>query len=490
MNKVAIKNILFVDIPTYHVALPDLHRDLLDKRLRYQNAVLENRLGREFYRPALTYSRGLLTLAACLEREDYSIQYLVYSDPHDRDQIYSLGKEADVICINAMTPTYNIARNIVANVKKVNPKCISIVGGPHISAVQENALIEGGEFDYALIGECEDRLHLLIKKLNNPSDIPGVIYRDNHHVIKNHSNPELVKVNDVPLPAYHLLKRPLSSYAHNIKTFRGCPYKCSFCAERLSWASAQQSSHTIEQVINELKIIKQNIKTNTIIHFSDAVFNINSSRTKELLSHIKFEFPDLLFSCDTRVDLIKEDHILEFHSANIIYIRMGFESLHDNILNNSEKASSHNMQLKASQIIRAVSKNIGIHAYLLTGLPGSTRETIAEDGIWIRNLVKSEIVDVVGNKILVPYPGTPFHESPHVYGINILSKNWSAYDRRSYPVFEYNDLSSNEIYFGYLQQEAILANAYKEILGDGSKNLLNGDVDFDYIYSNYAKLKD
>lgn len=490
MNKSSIKNILFVDIPTYRVVLPDLHRDLIDKRLRFQNAILEDRIGRKFYRPALSYSRGLLTLAACLEREGYKIHYLVHSDPLDRDQIYLLGKEADVICVNAMTPTFNIARELVANVKKVNPDCVSIIGGPHINAVQESALIEGVEFDYAMVGECENRLPQLIKGLDNPSDIPGVIFRSNQDVKMNRSNLGVVMVYDIPLPAYHLLKRPLSFYSHNIKTFRGCPYKCSFCAERLTWTSVQQASHTIDQVIKELMIISRDMNANTLIHFSDAVFNINWSRTKEMLDRIRSNFPNLLFSCDTRVDMINEEHVSQLCSSNVMYIRMGFESLHNSILSKADKASSHDMQLMASQIIRAANKNIGIHAYLLTGLPSSTRETIAADGIWIRNLVKSGGVDVVGNKILVPYPGTPFYEKSQEYGINILTKNWSAYDRRSYPVFRLNELSADEIYFGYLQQEAILKNAYEEILGKNAHNLLNGEASLDYIYSNYAKPKE
>lgn len=490
MGKSNIKNILFIDIPTYYVDLPDLHRKLIEKRLKLQNAVLENRFEKKFYRPSLSYSRGLLTLAACLEREGYHIQYLVHSDPQDRNQIYQLGKEADVVCVTTMTPTYNIARKIVAGIKKTNMDCVSIVGGPHVNAVQDDALIEGIEFDYGLVGDAEDRLPLLIKNLQDPGIIPGVIFRSGNEVIMNKSTSDFIQVNEVPLPAYHLLKRPLSYYSHNIKTFRGCPYKCSFCAERLSWSSSEKSSHTIQQVIAELKIIAKEIKPNTLIHFSDAVFNINWNRTRELLERIRYEFPEILFSCDTRVDLIKEDQISEFYPSNIVYIRMGFESLHDNILDQAEKSSSHNMQLKASQIIREANRNIGIHAYLLTGLPGTTRETLLSDGVWIRNLVKSQIVDVVGNKILVPYPGTPFHESPKNSGIRILTKNWNAYDRRSYPVFDLQELSADEIYFGYLQQEAILANAYREILGDNAQDALNNKADLDYIYSSYAKPKE
>ena len=464
MNASRIKNVLMIDIPTYNVVLPDLHRALIEKRLRLQSVILEERVGKKLIRPGLTYSRGLLILAACLERDGFNVKYLVHADPYDRTRILELAKDADAVCVTAMTPAFYIARDIIDSVKNVNRRCITVIGGPHVNSVFENALREAPEIDFAIVGESELRLSLLLRDPNNPSDIGGVIYRDGEQIITTKLEFSSPIVSELPMPAYNLLSRPLSEYAHNIKTLRGCPYKCSFCAERLSWTSLESSSHEIEQVINELKLIRRAVESNSLVHFSDAIFNLNWERTSELLERIRFEIPDIFFSCDTRVDLIKEEHIKEFNKSRMVYVRMGFESFHNNILKISEKSSTFKIQKDASKLIRETSKHIGIHAYMVTGLPGTTRESLSMDTVEIQRMIEKGLVDIVGNKILVPYPGTPFHENANGLGLRILTKDWNKYDRRSFPTFDLLNLSAEEIYFGYLNQEAALNNAYEQSL--------------------------
>lgn len=476
-----------IDIPTYSVVLPDLHRELIEKRLRLQSVMLEKRLGTKFLRPSLTYSRGFLSLATCLERSGFLVKYLVHSDPFDRTRILDLAKEADFVCITTLTPTFNLARSIIASIKNVNPKCISIIGGPHINAVFENALLEAPEIDYAIIGESEERLPALLININNPDSIGGVAYRDKAGVATSKLAFSSPIVSDLPIPNYSLLSRPLSDYSHNIKTVRGCPYKCGFCAERLSWVSSGSSSQDVEQVIIELKIINNQLEPQSLIHFSDAIFNLNWDRTAELLARIKTEIPSALFSCDTRADLISETQVKEMKDARVVYLRMGFESVHNEILELSKKSSTANTQREASEIIRSVDQQIGIHAYMVTGLPGTTRESLALDAIEIQRMIETGSVDVVGNKILVPYPGTPFHESANGLGVRVITKDWSKYDRRSFPTFELENLSSDEIYFGYLNQEAALNNSYEKALGEYVSRIHADDLSLDYIYSNYAK---
>jgi hypothetical protein len=104
-------------------------------------------------------------------------------------------------------------------------------------------------------------------------------------------------------------------------------------------------------------------------------------------------------------------------------------------------------------------------------------------------LVLKDLVDIIGNKIFVPYPGTPFFQQPNDFNITIKTKQWSKYDRRSFPVYELKDLSAEEIYTGYLFQEAILLQAYKDKLN--KKTILKEDLKqvedgLDYIFFNYT----
>ena len=150
---------------------------------------------------------------------------------------------------------------------------------------------------------------------------------------------------------------------------------------------------------------------------------------------------------------------------------------------------NHTNQIEACETIRSSDSSMAIHAYMIAGLPGSTRQTMFEKAKSMRDLVLKDLVDIIGNKIFVPYPGTPFFQQPNDFNITIKTKQWSKYDRRSFPVYELKDLSAEEIYTGYLFQEAILLQAYKDKLN--KKTILKEDLKqvedgLDYIFFNYT----
>jgi radical SAM superfamily enzyme YgiQ (UPF0313 family) len=486
-----IKSVLLIDIPTYKVSLPEVHRALMEKRWRLQSILWERRVGRRLIRPALCYSRGLLTIAACLERSGFQTVYLNYSDPSDRVEIHRVVKEVDAVCITVLTPTFHIVVRLCNEIKQVNPNAVIIIGGPHISARPTDSLRSCPMADFAMIGESEHRLPALLGLIDTPDEIAGTVYRDGSAVQISPGPIKPVFVSDLPIPAYHLLRRPLTHYAHNIRMSRGCPYKCNFCVERLSWNSELGSERRIEQVFEEVEFLSHHLQPGTLIHFSDAVLNISWNRLNELIRRIKGADIHLLYSFDTRVDLINETQARALYEGSFVYFRMGFESARDDVLRTAEKSTDHQRQLEACRIIRNASDRIAILAYMVTGLPGSTRETIALDAIYLRQMVQDEQVDIIGNKIFVPYPGTPYFDNASGFNITIKTRDWSKYDRNSYPVYELADLSSDEIYFGFLQQEAFLTQAYMDMVTQHGFTFEAIDImELDYSYQNYARVDD
>jgi radical SAM superfamily enzyme YgiQ (UPF0313 family) len=328
----------------------------------------------------------------------------------------------------------------------------------------------------------------LLQDPDNPAAVGGVAYRSSAEKLPGAlAGITPVIASELPMPAYDLLTRPLAQYSHHIKTYRGCPYQCYFCTDRRSWNSPRDSEHDLEQVMAELTYLASRMAPGTLMHFSDSILNLRWERTSEMLDRIRQRNLGLHFAFDTRVDLIEEKQVKALVDAGFIYFRMGFESLHDDVLRRSKKASTHEKELAASRIIRAVSRQAAIHAYILTGLPGTTRESLSVDVVNIYELVKQDVVDTVGNKIMVPYPGTPFGDSPETYGIHLLHHDWSKYDRRSYPVYQLDEVSADEIYYGYLQQEAALAQAYTERLGQDSFDFPTNPSGLGYVYQYYVE---
>lgn len=483
------RSVLLVDMPSYSVPLASPYRELLERRLKAQTVMHMRRLGFTLSRPGLTYSRGLLLIAAYLEQQGHKLRYLVYPDPADAEKFVDLCKEAQVIGFTAMTPVVQQVYMLCRQAKALNPSALCVLGGPHANAMAGQCLEECPELDVVITGEGEVPFAQLVNHLYSYKDVAGIICRGpGREPIQNPVRPgdRSMSIPDRPAPAYHLLNRPLSDYAHNIRTFLGCPYKCNFCIERLSW-HGRGGHNSLQCVIDEIRLVSQGARAKTLIHFSDSVFTLDKERAFELCSLLIKAKLDVVFSCDTRVDHINADIVKMMAAAQFAVIRLGVEDLDDGVLRTVNKEIVTDQSLQAVNIIRSVAPQLVIHAYMLTGLPGSTMETLARAAYGIPDLIRHDRVDVIGNKILVPYPGTPYFEAPERHHMQILHHRWSKFDRLSFPVYRNVDLTEYQIYFGFLTLESVLMQAYEAKIGDSHHIDQAPPESLDYVYRSYVQ---
>jgi anaerobic magnesium-protoporphyrin IX monomethyl ester cyclase len=483
------RNVLLVDIPFYSVPIISPYREVLERRLKAETVLRKQRIGFSLRRPGLTYSRGLLLIAAYLEQQGHHVRYLVYSDPDDARKFADVCRDADVIGFTALTPVVQQIYVLCKQAKSLNPSVLCVLGGPHASAVKAGSLEECPELDVVIPGEGEGPFALLVNHLDNYQDVAGIIYRGAgqqpiYNPMLRHE--QLSTTADMPGPAYHLLHRPLASYAHNIRTVHGCPYKCNFCIERFSWRGVR-GHNSLHRVVDEIQCVSQGSAGQTLIHFSDSVFTLNKERTLELCRLLAKSQLDVVFSCDTRVDHIDADIIKAMTVAGFVIIRLGVEVLDDSVLQTVNKDISVDQSLQAVDIIRSIAPQMVIHAYMLTGLPGSTMETFSKAAHNIRTLIQLESVDVIGNKILVPYPGTPYYDAPQQHKVTILNRDWRKFDRLSFPVYRLESLNEYEIYFGFLTLESVLLQAYEARVTNSCDIDMASPESLDYVYRSYVQ---
>src|SRR5205085_474007 len=239
------------------VSITSPYRELLERRLRAEAILRKQRLGFALRRPDLSYSRGLLLIAAYLEQKGHLVQYLIYPDLNDARRFANLCAEADIVGFTAMTPVVQQVYALCRQVKVLNPSALCVLGGPHANIMGVQCLEECPELDVVIAREGELAFAELVDHLEADQDIAGVIYRHaGHETIQNPVQPSdrSIVTADLPGPAYHLLNRSVSAYAHNIRTFLGCPYKCNFCIERLSWRG-RKGRISLERVIEEIRLV-------------------------------------------------------------------------------------------------------------------------------------------------------------------------------------------------------------------------------------------
>lgn len=483
-----MSDVLFVDIPTYSVNLEKEYRSLLDKRLKLQNLIMRDRLQCNLHRGQVNYSRGLLSIATSVYREGIETKYLIYSDPDDRASLESSIIGAKYIAISALTPTIDLVIRILRHAKKINPQITTVVGGPHTQYCAEE-IIQNPVVDIVSVGDGIKSIPLIVKG-HALDQIPNLLYKAKDTLVHNTitSDMESSKLLTETYVDYSLLSKNPSFYSHNLRTQNGCPFGCAFCYENTSLSHANCLRVSLETVIEEVSFLNRNLLPGTLVHFSDPVFTLDKKRTIALCSRIAELEPWIYFSIDTRIDCIDEEIIMALTKANIVIYRFGVEDGNQNVINQADKGLGLDSIFEISKTIRSIAPRAIIMAYWITGLPGTTSNTIRENANFIKRLVTERIVDIVGNKILVPYPGTNYYENPKKYGMRIKTKEWHLYDRLSKPVYDLDTMSSEMIYnsFAYLEKE--LVEAYEGLVSNVCHKIRQVENnDLDYVFSSYIR---
>ncbi|MGA9098697.1 MAG: TIGR04013 family B12-binding domain/radical SAM domain-containing protein [Methanotrichaceae archaeon] len=111
------------------------------------------------------------------------------------------------------------AEEVYEEISKAKVDAIYIAGGPHPSAMPEEAL---EFFNYVVIGEGEETLPELIKAITcgeNPKNVKGIAYKANSKIVSTGQR------EPVDLDLYP----PFGKILSPIEISRGCPWKCAYC---------------------------------------------------------------------------------------------------------------------------------------------------------------------------------------------------------------------------------------------------------------------
>lgn len=404
---------------------------------------------------------GLASIAAVLEQKGHHVEIIDANALQlSEREIVEKVKGADVICITAMTPTVYSAIRIAKEIKKENPDQIMILGGPHATILPEETLNKVPEIDMIVRGEGEKTMVELFEALENNKDlhnINGLTYRNNG-IISSTSEPSIVDLDSLPFLAYYLL--PIHKYKlhppHGRKlpyiammTSRGCPYNCIYCSKPIFGQKFRAQSP--ERTIDEVEYLIDKFKIKEIVFYDDS-FTLNKKRILQLCEEIHERKIDVLWSCETRVDLINEELLKAMKKAGCYMIAYGIETGNQMILNNLRK------RITTEQIRYAIelTHKAGIQSvgYFMFGSPWETPDTIRET----IDFTKSLKLDFAQFSVMIPFPGTDIYELYLKSGHE--TANWDDYIYASLksantPVFETRLLSKEEL-------QAWNARAYKE----------------------------
>ncbi len=338
-------------------------------------------------------------------------------------------EESDVIGLSVITrtapPSYEAARII----RSRNPRAKIIFGGPHISALPEEALQFG---DVAVLNEGDRTILELLERFEESwekpflADVQGIAYRDGAYrngdeIISTPRRPFLRReeLNELPFPVYS--SSVLRRITHQtICTSRGCPYGCEYCSVIQNFGRGYRCmsvDRTVDLIRHHLK------QTRAPIFFADDNFTANRRRVKSILDRCRKEGIRLPpWGCQSRVEAAFDDELLDIMvKSRLNTIMVGFESVNDETLALYGKDSTHEKNREAMGRFHA--KGIYVHGMFVLGSDADTSQTIDQTIAFAKEMN----LDTAQFFALTPVPGPPWTEKMKAEG-RVLTQAWHLYD--------------------------------------------------------------
>lgn len=343
---------------------------------------------------------GLMYLASVIEELGHPVDIVDLTGGIDWQSVI-LNLSADLYGITCVTPNFDMVQKIADLLPKDKP---IVIGGAHPTFLP-NDILKNIRCDAVVIGEGE----VVIKKVLNDAE---------KGKLKRIYNGGLVKVDDIPKPARHLVElhkyNPGGVSTTPIYTSRGCPFDCAFCSKV---TGRNYRALPIRRIIEEVEdIIDAGFD---YVLFGDDNIGIDDTRLKCLLNTLRPY--NIKFRLNQDVRNVREETIELAVSAGCTEISFGIESGSPIMLKLMNKKATIEDNIRAIKTVKKY--GITAKAYFVVNFPGEN-ETTVQETLDFADKVKP---DKFLLSAFAPLPGSPVFHHPKKYGITWMSQNWSDY---------------------------------------------------------------
>ncbi|MBE0449204.1 MAG: DUF4080 domain-containing protein [Clostridia bacterium] len=253
------------------------------------------------------------------------------------------------------------------NLKKINPNCIIVFGGPEVSYDPVEQLSKHAFLDGVICGEGERTFSDILIHFSNEGlsleveSIQGLASR-NQQLISQVMKIE--NLDSVPFPYVDL-----KEYENRIvyyESSRGCPYSCSYC---LSSASKGVRYFSLNRVFDDLQFfLEAEIPQ---VKFVDRTFNINKKHALPIMEYlVEHDNGITNFHFEITADLLDDDYFNLISKARngLFQFEIGIQSTNPSTNIAINRPIPFDTLKEATKTLIRIEK-AHVHVDLIAGLP-------------------------------------------------------------------------------------------------------------------------
>jgi anaerobic magnesium-protoporphyrin IX monomethyl ester cyclase len=379
---------------------------------------------RAYYRRqfrAAGFPVGVALVASYLESRGVQVRILDLAVQKDwRSALEKEMKEnaAPVVGVSFQITQYEEALEIARFIKKDYPATNVIFGGSYASSAPREC-IRNPEVDVVCCSEGEFTTLDLLQAFENgrPLDtVEGIVFqRDDGEIVQTPPRALIENLDEMPLPAYHLLDLEPHIRAEHTADFtgkkrrcmelitsRGCPYHCIYCH---SFFGKKFRGRSPQHVMDEILLLHREHGVTEFVIWDDT-FTMDIQRAKDICDLIIASGIKIVLQLrgGVRPEQMDEELMAKLKEAGAETMCVGIESAVWRI----QKLIKKNLKIKKVEELLALAKKYGITSIglMMMGFPGESIDEIKENTRWAR---QSQL-DYTFFSIVTPFPNTELYE--------------------------------------------------------------------------------
>ena len=287
-----------------------------------------------------------------------------------------LAEDPDLLGFMTEADSYHHVLQICAQIKRAQPRTLTLLGGPHASAVHRETIASCADVDFVIRGEGELALRSLLSsraRQTKLSEVPNLTYRNDESALcVTEQGPLIPNLDLLPFPDLGRVNVE-GDDAIFVEIGRGCPFSCNFCFTAPYWLRRHRIKSPA-RIISELRYL-QDAYGRSDFNFTHDLFTTDRKWVLRFCRELAASDINVTWTCSSRTDTLDEEQIDAMRLAGCRNIYFGVETGTPEM----QKAIDKNLDLgDARRIIRATSDaGIDVTVGFIAGLPGETPETLS-----------------------------------------------------------------------------------------------------------------